>query len=193
MGIEPEIWREIDVPEGYNFWDLHVAIQDAMGWFDYHLHEFIPNKQGPTKGKPIGIPEYESDDRLIADWKVPLKRYFTTLGDTIQYDYDFGNGWQHHVTLVGIFLQPAEIPYPVCYAGEGACPPEDCGGIHGYQNLLNVITDPDNEEYDETVEWLQGHVKNYWPYKPDKFSAKRIKFSDPYKRWCMAFDQPYDG
>lgn len=193
LGSDPEIWREIDVPESYNFWDLHVAIQDAMGWFDYHMHEFIPNKQAPTKGKPIGIPEQDADDSVVADWEVPVKKYFTTLGHSIRYDYDFGNGWQHEITLVAMFLQPTKTLYPLCYAGERACPPEDCGGILGYQNLLDVIGDPKHSDYEETVEWLQGHVKNYWPYKPDKFSAKRVKFSDPYKRWCIAFDQPYDG
>lgn len=193
QGIEPEIWREIDVPEIYNFWELHVAIQDAMGWLDCHLHEFVPHKSGPTKGAHIGIPGFDENENIIAGWELPIKKYFSVVGNSIQYDYDFGDGWQHQVTLIGIFLEPMMTTYPVCYAGEGACPPEDCGGIHGYQNLLDILSDPENDEYEEMVEWLKGHAKKYWPYKADKFSVKRVKFSDPYQRWCIAFDQPYDG
>jgi hypothetical protein len=191
--IEPEIWREIDVPENYNFWELHVAIQDAMGWLDYHLHEFVPNKNGPTKGKRIGVQGFDDDDdNIIAGWDLPIKKYFSVVGNSIEYDYDFGDSWRHQVTLIGIFLEPMNAKYPVCYAGERACPPEDCGGISGYQHLLEVLNDPENDEYEDMIEWLKGHAKNYWPYKPDTFSAKRVKFSDPYKRWCLAFDQPYD-
>ena len=73
QGIEPEIWREIDVPEIYNFWELHVAIQDAMGWLDYHLHEFVPHKSGPTKGAHIGIPGFDENENIIAGWELPIK------------------------------------------------------------------------------------------------------------------------
>ncbi|UTV30527.1 plasmid pRiA4b ORF-3 family protein [Photobacterium atrarenae] len=191
-GSEPEIWREIDVPDHYQFWELHVAIQDAMGWLDYHLFTFSPRKQGPTKGKPIGLPESEHDDSLIAAWDLPVKKYFTTLGNTIDYIYDFGDNWHHEVMLVGMFLAPMDSDYPQCLIGERACPPEDCGGMFGYQNLLEVLSDQEHEDYADMVEWLKGHAKNYWPYKPESFKCKKVKFTDPYLRWCKAFNQPYE-
>ncbi|WP_028863867.1 plasmid pRiA4b ORF-3 family protein [Psychromonas aquimarina] len=190
----PEIWREIDVHDHYNFWELHVAIQDAMGWLDYHLHEFSPKKNGPTKGKSIGIPESKHDDSVIASWEFPVKKYFTSLGNTIDYVYDFGDHWHHEIVLVGIFLAPIESNYPQCLTGEIACPPEDCGGMYGYQNLLEILSNQGHEEFVETVEWLKnGHAKKYWPYKPESFSAKKVKFADPYLRWCNAFNQPYES
>jgi len=160
LGSQPEIWRIIDIPDDYNFWELHVAIQDAMGWLDYHLHEFVPNKKGPTQGRRIGIPESESDTDVVADWDVSVKKYFSTLGNTIQYDYDFGDGWQHEVQLIGMFLTDIADDYPICFDGKGACPPEDCGGLPGYYDLIQILRDPKNEEYDAVVGWLKGHAKN---------------------------------
>lgn len=192
IGIEPQIWREVDVPDNYNFWELHVAIQDAFGWLDYHLHEFIPNKKGPTGGKNIGLPESELDDSVIADWDISLKKYFSTVGNYISYNYDFGDSWNHEVKLIGILLAEESNQYPRCIAGERACPPEDCGGLWGYQDLLEIINTPTHEEYSNNVEWLKGHAKNYWPFDSEKFNRKSVKFSDPYKRWCVAFNQSYN-
>ncbi|WP_394229050.1 plasmid pRiA4b ORF-3 family protein [Shewanella colwelliana] len=189
VGSEPEIWREIDVPDHYNFWELHVAIQDAMGWLDYHLHDFTPRKAGPTKGMRIGLPESEFDESTVAGWEFSIKKYFTALGNTIDYVYDFGDHWHHEITLVGMFLSSMESEYPLCIAGEMACPPEDCGGLFGYQNLVEILTDENHNEHDDTVNWLKNHVKKYWPYKPDVFSPKKVKFSDSFVRWQHAFNQ----
>ncbi|MGF1910031.1 plasmid pRiA4b ORF-3 family protein [Vibrio kasasachensis] len=191
LGSEPEIWREIDVPDHYNFWELHVAIQDAMGWLDYHLHEFSPRKSGPTKGKSIGLPESECDESIVAGWEFSVKKYFTSLGNTIDYVYDFGDGWHHEITLIGMFLAHYDAVYPKCLDGQMTCPPEDCGGLYGYHNLLEVLSDENHGEYADTVEWLKNHVKSYWPYNSSEFKAHKIKFSDPYLRWCNAFGQPY--
>ncbi len=187
-GSEPEIWREIDVPEHYNFWELHVAIQDAMGWLDYHLHEFYPRKVGPTKGINIGITESAQDNRVIAGWEFSIKKYFTTLGNTIDYVYDFGDDWHHEITLVGMFLTSQDSGYPQCIAGEMACPPEDCGGYIGYKQILTILADEHHGEYEDTVYWLKNHAKKYWPYKSHLFSANKVKFSDPFERWQNAFN-----
>ncbi len=190
-GSNPEIWREIDVPGHYNFWELHVAIQDAMGWLDYHLHEFAPRKAGPTRGKSIGLPESENDENIIAGWELSAKKYFSSLGNTIDYVYDFGDGWHHEITLIGMFLAPLDSIYPQCLDGKMACPPEDSGGLDGYQSVLEILSDQSHEEYVDTVEWLKNHAKNYWPYDQYAFSPKKVKFSDPYLRWCNLFNQPY--
>ena len=192
LSTDPEIWREIEVPGYYNFWELHVAIQDAMGWLDYHLHEFTPKKSGPTKKKRIGIPDSEYDDEVIAGLEVLIQKYFTTLGNSLTYAYDFGDGWQHEVVLTGTFLAEG-FDTPKCTGGEMACPPEDCGGISGYQDLLEIISDKKHTEYKDTVEWLKGHAKKYWPYSPTVFNSHDVKFEDPYKRWCTAFGQPFEN
>lgn len=69
-----------------------------------------------------------------------------------------------------------------------ACPPEDCGGLHGYQNLLKVLSDKKHKEYEDTVEWLRNYAKNYWPYKSNEFKANKVKFSDLHLRWINAFE-----
>jgi Plasmid pRiA4b ORF-3-like protein len=188
IGIEPTIWRLIEVPENYSFWDLHVAIQDSMGWFDYHLHVFCFKSSNPKKPIEIGIPDKDFDDGMIAGWQVPLRQYFREPGDEANYEYDFGDSWNHRVVLERVSVNKEETKLPHCMDGKGACPPEDCGGVHGYYYLLKVIEDPGNEEYDNTVYWLSNHVKNYHPFKPEYFKPSDIKFWDPQKRWKIAFE-----
>lgn len=189
-GIEPPIWRMIDVPETYSFWDLHVAIQDSMGWLDYHLHSFNPpRRHGRIKSK-VGIPDDEFDDGTVAGWEVPISNFFMEVGDTLEYEYDFGDGWCHEVILVGILLKEPSLKYPLCVDGRRACPPEDCAGIGGYEELLEVLADSSHEEHEGMVEWLKGHAKNYWPYKPDEFEPASVKFDNPKKRFKIAFSQP---
>lgn len=189
LGIEPSIWRRIQVPEDYTFWDLHVALQDAMGWFDYHLHEFRLDYKD-AKAIQIGIPDDEGLDLYkdtFAGWEVPIKQYFLKSGDSAQYDYDFGDDWQHELMLEDILVKTPRGRYPKCIDGYGACPPEDCGGIWGYEELLEVLEDPRHDQYEDMKMWLSNHVKNYWPYEPERFDAKQVKFDNPHERWLMAF------
>ncbi|WP_424948224.1 plasmid pRiA4b ORF-3 family protein [Candidatus Spongiihabitans sp.] len=187
LGIEPAIWRLIEVPSNYSFWDLHVAIQDSMGWLDYHLHEFrlLP----PRKKKPIliGIPDDEYGGNILPGWEVPLPQYFKEPGDEARYDYDFGDGWQHRITLAGKYLQDDGVKYPACLDGKRACPPEDCSGIGGYYNVVEILANPEHEEYEDKVYWLSNHAKNYHPYDADYFEPSEVKFCNPKKRWKMAF------
>lgn len=186
--IEPLIWRRIEVPSTYNFWGLHVAIQDAMGWLDYHLHVFHIVPPGKRKSIEIGIPPDEIYEiETLPGWEIPISQYFTEPGNNAVYDYDFGDGWHHQVTLEAILLQEKNTRYPQCIAGERACPPEDCGSISGYYKLLEVLKNPKHEEYDEMVYWLSNHAKNYHPYHPDIFEPSKIKFWNPEKRLKIAF------
>lgn len=187
LEIEPSIWRRIQVPADYSFWDLHVAIQDSMGWLDYHLHEFRVKKPQGRKVVEIGMPDTETDRDVLASWEVPISAYFGEPGVAAAYDYDFGDGWLHKVLLEGILLREPSIKYPMCVAGERACPPEDCGGVPGYERLLKVLSKPRTEEYTETVAWLKGHAKNYFPYQPDQFVPGEVEFWNPAKRWKIAF------
>jgi hypothetical protein len=178
------------VPAKYNFWDLHVAIQDSMGWLDYHLHVFrIPQKH---KRKPIeiGIPQDEWDgENVTPGWEIPIVYHFTEPGQTMEYEYDFGDGWSHEILLEAILLKEKGITYPQCVAGERACPPEDCGGISGYYHLLEILRDPNHVEHEENIDWLKGHAKNYCPYDPEEFDCKGVRFDNPKKRWKIAFSQ----
>ncbi len=187
VGVEPPIWRRIQVPEAYSFWDLHVALQDAMGWLDYHLHVFRVAGPGAGEVEQIGIPDddpFEVDKPTLPGWEIPITRYFTRPGTVAQYEYDFGDGWEHELTLEAILPRQADQKYPLCVDGARACPPEDCGGVYGYENLLTVIQDPTHEEYESTLEWLGGR------FDPDRFDPKRVKFDDPARRYRIAFEEP---
>jgi hypothetical protein len=187
--ITPAIWRRIEVPSTYTFWDLHVAIQDAMGWMDYHLHAFRFKPKGKTKQITIGIPDDFDEDNTQAGWAVPISRFFEQPGIEVQYDYDFGDGWCHNVLLEGILLADKQQKYPRCSDGQQACPPEDCGGVPGYQNLITMLNNPEDEGYEDMISWLMKHVKNYESYNPVFFSPEQVKFDNPKKRFKKAFSE----
>ena len=141
-----------------------------------------------TGVQTCALPIYEDfDDGAVEGWEVPISNFFMELGDTLEYEYDFGDGWSHKVILVGILLKEPGFKYPRCVDGQRACPPEDCGGVRGYEELLDVLADLSHEEYEGMVEWLKGHAKNYWPYKPDEFKPASVKFDNPRKRLKIAF------
>lgn len=186
-GITPPIWRRIQVPARYSFWDLHVAIQDAMGWFDYHLHAFR-FRQLNRKMIEIGIPTEQFEEFVVLPgWDIAMTDYFKEPGDVAEYEYDFGDSWQHEILLEGLLLKEKRVKYPRCLAGERACPPEDCGSIPGYYDMLEILGDPLDDQHDDMVAWLKGHVGNYYPYDPDAFDARKVKFDNPATRWKNAF------
>lgn len=182
--VEPLVWRRFQVPESYNFWDLHVAIQDAMGWQDCHLHLFQVANPKTGRTELIGIPDddtFEGDPVTLPGWNLPIAGYFTQVGASAGYEYDFGDDWQHEVLLEDIIPRAPRTKYPLCVAGARACPPEDCGGVMGYEELLEAIRDPAHEEHESMLEWLGGN------YKPDAFDPKTVRFDNPRKRWRIAF------
>ena len=185
--VEPQVWRRFQTPAGYSFWDLHVAIQDAMGWQDSHLHEFRVKKSRGRKVWKIGIPDDETEDTL-AGWVEPVYSYFKMPGDVTEYVYDFGDYWQHELVLEGLLLAEPGTRYPRCLAGARACPPEDCGGPHGYQEMLKVLGDPGHDEYEDYVTWLGGQVAGNRPFDAGLFDATAVIFENPRKRFRYAFD-----
>jgi hypothetical protein len=176
-GIKPPIWRRIQVPETYTFWDLHVAIQDAMGWTDTHLHHFeILN---PTRGfkEEIGIPDEDFiDERILAGWKRKIANYFSSQNNKAEYIYDYGDNWEHSIKLEKILQRNEGVEYPVCTKGARACPPEDCGGTWGYEEFLEAIMDPNHERHEELLNWIGGD------FDPESFDIKDIVFDNPKKR-----------
>lgn len=177
-GIKPPIWRRIQVPETYSFWDLHVAIQDSFGWLDYHLHNFEIINPRTGELEEIGIPDEDGwgSVEILAGWKRKISRYFSENSKKANYTYDFGDDWNHDVRLEKILPRDPDSKYPVCTGGKRACPPEDCGGPWGYEDFLEIIMDPGHEEHDEMLEWAGGH------FDPEEFDMTEIQFDDPEER-----------
>ncbi len=173
-GIRPPIWRRIQVPENYTFWDLHVAIQDAMGWSDYHLHLFEIIDPSTGRKCEIGIPD--PDGEVLPGWEQKIADYFSMENPEADYIYDFGDNWEHRIKLEKILPKEKDVKYPRCIGGRRACPPEDCGGIWGYKEVLKAIKDPDNERYKEILEWVGDE------FDPEHFDVKEVVFGDPDKR-----------
>lgn len=181
--VQPQVWRQIWVPARYSFWDLHVAIQDAMGWLDCHLHEFELGDGSETGTLTMGIPddEWPEDREVLAGWQYALVDYLTIPGTTMCYRYDFGDGWVHDVTLEAVARREKGVRYPRCVAGERACPPEDCGGVRGYAELLRALRDPQDDEHASLVAWLPKG------WDPDHFHPEEVRFANPGRRWRYAF------
>jgi hypothetical protein len=185
---DPLVWRRIQVPGSYSFWDLHVAIQDAMGWKDCHLHEFIVVDSKSGRSTRIGIPDDEMpDDRpCLVGWKVPIARFLTYGTDPVRYRYDFGDDWEHALEFEEL-LPADDGAYPRCLAGAGACPPEDVGGTHHYAEFLEVIRDVRHREHRAMRQWASGWSDG--TFDPHAFSIASIKFEDPRERWKIAFER----
>lgn len=109
-------------------------------------------------------------------WDVNIHVYFSDLGTVAEYEYDFGDCWQHEVLLEGYIFKEKGKKYPCCLDGKRKCPPEDCGGVTGYYNLLEVINDPENEDYEDMMAWLGGE------FDPNKFEPEKVHFDSPKKR-----------
>lgn len=152
LRIEPPIWRRIQIKD-CTLDKLHEHIQTAMGWTNSHLHQF---KVG---GETYGNPELLEDDFDCLD---STRTKFSTILPTdgkpfsFQYEYDFGDCWEHEVLFEGCPPVDPKAKYPLCLEGERACPPEDCGGARGYADFLEAIGDKGHKQHDEMLEWIGG-------------------------------------
>ncbi|MDN7024153.1 plasmid pRiA4b ORF-3 family protein [Methanoculleus sp. FWC-SCC1] len=172
--IRPPIWRRIQVPETCSFWDLHVAIQDAMGWTDAHLHEFRMRDPRSGGNVDIGYPNEFSGETLLG-WRTAIADFFSPENPRAVYTYDFGDDWEHLVVLEKILPKEPGIPYPRCIKGKRACPPEDIGGVWGYYDLLEDLKNPGARDGDED-EW------DAYEFDPEEFDCADVSFDDPKKR-----------
>ncbi len=190
LDIQPTIWRRIQVPDVYSFWELHCAITDSFGWLDYHLHEFLLKQPDAVEPEHIGIPDDEGvvDYDVLPGWKIPIAFYISADTPPIVYHYDFGDDWKHAVIVERILLRESGVTYPRCIAGDRACPPEDVGGPHGYERFLKSIRNPDDPEHDDYLRWCGG-----W-FEPEWFDLALIRFGSPTKRFNTAFrERPLPG
>ena len=157
-GTKPPIWRRLLAPADMTLDDLHEAIQAAMGWQGGHLHVF--DIDGRSYGDRATVDDVADENRL-------------TLGGVRRsgvarfgYTYDFGDDWEHTITVEKTLPAAQGTTYPACVAGKRACPPEDCGGPWGYQELLEILADPAHPERAERLEWLGEE------FDPEDFSVE---------------------
>lgn len=180
--ITPSVWRRIQVPEAYTFWDLHVAVQDSMGWTDTHLHEFVVKNPKTGRIVKIGFPDEDFGTKVAEGWKKKINGFFSLHNPQAEYIYDFGDNWRHVVTLEAILPRQAGVHYPLCVGGERSCPPEDCGGSCGYEDFLEIIMDPKHEERDSMLTWVGGN------FRPEHFECSEVVFDDPTERLKRLFE-----
>jgi len=160
----PEIWRRIDVLDSMTLLQLHEVLQIVMGWEDYHLHEFT------VGGRHYGNVALEDDPvpKLLDGRTAKLKQIVPVQpGTRFRYLYDFGDSWHHELLVEGVLLADSGTDYPHCSAGERRGPPEDVGGVSGYERYLNILADPDHEEHEDMLSW-RGK------FDPEAFSVDQV-------------------
>ena len=185
LGSQPLIWRRVQVPGDYTFWDLHVSIQSAFAWNDSHLHEFKLQSSGMDRcfGLPTDEDEWRDPaDRPLPDWEHRVADYLDAPGQRIYYCYDFGDDWRHALIFEEALPAVTGKKYPRCIAGERAAPPDDCGGIHGYASLLEILSDPQHEEYKSSHRWTVSMKGLRGKFDPEAFDEQAVKFANPAPR-----------
>lgn len=184
VDVYPPVWRRIEMRSDVTFWALHVALQNAMGWTDSHLHDFELPSADRDEPAWIGMPDLEGDDEreIRADFDERLDAWVHCAGESFFYNYDYGDGWRHRVVVEAIEPAPARVRYPRCLAGERACPPENVGGPQGYETFLEALADPEHEEHDQYREWVgEG-------FDAERFDPAEVRFEDPAKRLREVYD-----
>ena len=152
-GSHPVIWRVVEVPTSITLKVLHDIVQVTMGWCDYHLWEMA------LGGKTYGLPmdeDFGARPRKVAAL-VRLRDVLASGTTQISYTYDFGDSWEHSLTISDIRAGAPGTAYPRFIAGDRACPPEDCGGIPGFYEMLQARIDPQHPDHAEMAEWLDGY------------------------------------
>lgn len=151
LDAEPAVWRRIQVRSNVTLKTLASVLNAAMGWEGYHIHEFRMGKEvwGPALDMSDDLADCIEDDRDATLEKIaPRKR------STFKYQYDGGDCWLHKVVVEAVLEPAPKQRYPVCLDGALACPPEDCGGIPGYFNLLDAIADRSHPDHEDLLEWV---------------------------------------
>jgi len=159
----PPIWRRFQV-EDCTLGELHGVLQVVMDWGNSHLHQFIVNR------RCFGEATNDLDMEVEDEDGISLSEIYTGKNTPrIVYEYDFGDSWQHEIVLEKVLEPVPNVAYPRCIEGARACPPEDVGGIWGYAEFLEAISDPDHADHDEMLEWIGGE------FDPEKFSVDEVK------------------
>jgi len=169
-GAKPPIWRRLRLASDLTLAQLHDILQVAVGWADSHLHQL---GMGPRARDPLLEPfltpyDLSEGEQGIPEAGVHLDQVLGAAGDRLYYDYDFGDDWKHTIKLEKVEPWADGDPVAACLDGRRACPPEDVGGLWGYQEMLEALAgpvDPDDEEVAERLAWLPPG------FDPEKFSV----------------------
>ncbi|MCC5847614.1 MAG: plasmid pRiA4b ORF-3 family protein [Verrucomicrobia bacterium] len=157
---DPEIWRELCIPDGLTLGDLHRVIQIVMDWDNDHMHQFIHKKK--LYGEPMddfGFELLDEEDFTVSD-------FFPRKGSRIMYEYDFGDSWIHDVVSLG--KASKGDPFFHVFDGAMASPPEDCGGVWGYSRMLEALADSNDPEHEDYLEWMNAD------FDPKAFNRDKI-------------------
>ena len=160
--FRPPIWRRVQVNSDITLGKLHQIIQAAMGWTNSHLHGFS------IGGVEYGQPLPELDLEIKNEQRIKLNKVVTGDKQKFFYTYDMGDSWEHEILVEKVLPHDPLVRYPVCTAGKRACPPEDCGGVWGYADFLEAITQPDHPEHESMLEWVGG------AFDPDAFILSEV-------------------
>ncbi len=162
LGMQTPIWRRLQIRGDFTLADLHDTIQAAMGWTDSHLHEFLIGEA--RYGEPDLEEEYAAN--IQDEGEVILYQVLGVEGMRFRYVYDFGDDWQHDVLVEQILPPDPDLTVPICTDGQRACPPEDVGGVPGYEHFLEAMADPSNPEHNEYMTWFGGE------FDPEEFDLE---------------------
>lgn len=157
----PPIWRTLDVPGNLTLHNLHEVLQVAMGWENAHLYLFQVGRQ--VYGEPSrewAMPVADATAMTLAEIAAKTSAF--------TYEYDMGDSWVHEITVEQTREGNGE-DRPRCTGGARACPPEDCGGLPGYEGFLTAITDPRHEEHEALLEWVGGQ------FDPEAFDLTAVE------------------
>ncbi len=172
LDTEPPVWRRVELPGDLTLPLVHHAIQAVMGWSNSHLHRFRTGGDYSSPSFVTAVDLDEGEDGTLED-DVRLDQLVSQPGDALWYEYDFGDGWEHELVVEDVLEVP---PAPArCTGGELACPPEDCGGLGGYEELAAWVRSgyqndllPDAfEDAASAYDWLPPD------WDPDRFSVDR--------------------
>ncbi|BCY11792.1 hypothetical protein [Actinoplanes sp. L3-i22] len=163
LGARPPIWRRLELPGDTGLTEVHEILQTAFGWTDSHLHVF------ETPYGVFGVADPELGYR--SERPVTLEQVAPGAGAKVRYLYDFGDDWDHEI-VVEKLLDRQEVAYPRCTGGRRAAPPDDCGGIWGYQQLMQVLSDPGHPDHADRLDWLG--LKSAAGFDPARFDAAEV-------------------
>lgn len=161
-GCQPRIWRRLVVRESMWLSRLHDSIQLAFDWFDYQTHAFA------LDDLRFGNPVRREDVTIEDDRDVTLADLDLEHRERFSYYYHFGEGWQIQVRVEKVGVAEKGAPYPVCVGGERAGPPEDCGGLEAFHDMLACIKEPNTDLGREWLEWLGPD------YDPERCDLEKI-------------------
>ncbi|WP_132662174.1 plasmid pRiA4b ORF-3 family protein [Rhizobium azibense] len=158
--IEPEVWRRLVLPSRWNLEQLHLVIQAAFNWWNYHLHEFQIGglRYGDVE---LLMEDAIEDDPRVFDFRAVRLRDFEQKA-VFNYLYDFGDSWLHSVVIEEFMVLDVTPRHATCIDGARARPPEDVGGVHGYERFLETMSDKTDPEHAEMKRWCGGHFDPEW-------------------------------